>query len=97
MLIRIVRMSFEPEKVTEFLEIFQKSQTKISSFEGCHGVELMQDYNEKNVFYTYSKWDNQDCLNNYRYSELFEKVWKATKTLFNDKPLAYSLKKADLK
>lgn len=93
MLTRIVRLSFEPSKVEEFKEIFEASKHKIATREGCSGVELMQDFDQENVFYTYSKWDGQENLNAYRHSDLFAGVWKATKALFNDKPLAYSLKK----
>ena len=85
-------MSFEPSKVEEFKTIFNNSKNKIAGFEGCNGVKLMQDFNAENVFYTYSSWDGEEFLNNYRHSELFEGVWKATKALFNDKPMAFSLK-----
>ena len=92
-LIRIVRMTFKEDKVDAFLEIFESSKEKIAGMQGCNSVELLQDYNVPNIFSTYSIWDSEEDLNNYRKSVLFGGVWKATKTLFDDKPVAFSLKK----
>jgi heme oxygenase (mycobilin-producing) len=96
MLIRIVRMTFLPEKTEEFLEIFRVSKDKIMAFEGCNHVELLQDLNQPNIYSTYSLWDSEEHLNNYRNSELFGIVWKATKALFSDKPQAWSHRTVDL-
>lgn len=90
MLIRIVRMTFQEDKTADFLEIFRNSKDKIRAFEGCNHVELLQDLNHPNIYSTYSLWDSEEHLNNYRDSELFGQVWKATKALFSDKPQAWS-------
>ncbi|WP_299823909.1 antibiotic biosynthesis monooxygenase family protein [uncultured Pontibacter sp.] len=90
MLIRIVRMTFQPEKTAEFLEIFHNSKDRIQAFIGCNHVELLQDLNNPNIYSTYSLWDSEEHLNNYRRSELFGQVWPATKTLFAAKPEAWS-------
>ncbi|MCF6359357.1 MAG: antibiotic biosynthesis monooxygenase [Cyclobacteriaceae bacterium] len=92
MLIRIVKMTFEPTKVDEFLEVFEESKEKIRAMKGCSHLELLQDYNLPNSFSTYSYWNSEDDLNNYRDSKLFKEVWKKTKVLFNKKPIAFSLK-----
>ena len=92
MLIRIVRMTFEPAKVDDFLAVFNESKYKIRQMDGCTHVELMQDYNLPNSFSTYSIWDDEKALNNYRNSDLFKDVWARTKALFSEKPIAFSLK-----
>ena len=92
MLIRIVKMSFEPEKTADFLEMFDKIKDKIRAFEGCEHLELMQDYDNPNSFSTYSKWHDDNALNAYRNSELFDGVWTQTKAMFNAKPIAFSLR-----
>ncbi len=91
MLIRIVRMTFQPEKLDEFLEIFHSTKIKIRNQPGCRHLELLQDLNTPNVMVTYSHWDSEQDLNNYRDSELFANVWAKTKALFADKPLAFSV------
>ncbi|KPQ19000.1 MAG: hypothetical protein HLUCCX10_04260 [Algoriphagus marincola HL-49] len=95
MLIRIVRMTFQEEKVAAFLENFESNKKKIRSFPGCRHLELWQDENQKNIFITYSHWDSEKSLNEYRDSELFKSVWSYTKTLFSDRPQAFSTKKLD--
>lgn len=93
MLIRIVRMTFEEDKVEDFLKVFDESKEKIRHFPGCSHLELLKDYNNDNVFSTYSYWQDDEALNNYRYSELFKEVWSQTKILFKEKPVAFSSKK----
>jgi len=96
MLVRIVKMTFDPSKVAEFLAIFEESKVKIKAMKGCSHLELLQDYNLPNSFSTYSYWENEDALNSYRNSELFKEVWAKTKILFKEKPIAFSLKQHTL-
>jgi len=92
MLIRIVRMTFQPEKVGRFLAIFKGSKKQIRSFPGCRELQLHRDVNKDNVYITYSIWENQDALEAYRTSDLFKSVWPKTKVLFLEKPVAFSNK-----
>ena len=93
MLIRIVRMTFQPEKVADFLTVFEESKEKIRARPGCHRLELLRDLDLPNVFMTYSYWDDAAALNKYRDSELFNTTWAKTKVLFADKPVAYSVER----
>ena len=86
-------MSFDPAKIDEFLANFEVNKKKIRAFEGCNFLELYRDQNNTNIFFTYSYWDSETDLNNYRHSKLFKSVWAKTKTLFNDKPEAWSVNK----
>jgi len=95
MITRIVRMSFIPEKTDDFLEIFSQSKHKIRARKGCLYLSLHKDYHASGVFYTLSKWESQENLDEYRESELFKTTWAATKKLFNDKPKAHSLVEQD--
>ena len=84
-------MEFEADKVEAFKSIFQENQSKISAQEGCYGVQLLQDIHDSNIFFTYSKWESQANLDQYRETELFKAVWTQTKTLFCNKPMAWSV------
>ena len=88
-------MSFEPSKIEEFLANFETVKTKIRNFEGCNLLELYRDKNITNIFFTYSYWNSEDDLNNYRHSELFKRVWANTKPMFNAKPEAWSVDKLE--
>lgn len=93
MIVRIVKMTFKPESVEQFLEIFNTYKQYIQGSEGCLQLELLNDINSKNIFFTHSHWKNEESLNNYRNSALFEKVWSNTKVLFETKAEAWSLTK----
>jgi len=91
MIIRIVKMTFQPEKTTEFQMIFEESKQLIRNMNGCSHLELLNDINEPNIFFTYSYWESETDLNDYRNSDVFANVWAKTKILFSAKPEAWSV------
>ena len=93
MIIRIVKLSFHTEFISDFKTIFEENKQKIISQKGCNRLEMLKDIKDVNVIFTYICWDSEDYLNNYRNSELFKDVWSKTKILFNKKPEAWSTKK----
>ena len=93
MFVRIVKMSFHEENIPAFLENFDLMKNKIRNAEGNRFLELYQDKNNKNIFFTYSYWETEKDLENYKQSELFYDVWAFTKKLFNAKPEAWSVDK----
>ncbi|MEP5338268.1 MAG: antibiotic biosynthesis monooxygenase family protein [Algibacter sp.] len=95
MLVRIVKLSFHGEHIDEFLSNFESNKLKIRNFNGCQFLELYRDKHDANIFFTYSYWNSEADLNNYRNSELFKNVWNKTKVLFNAKPEAWSVDKLD--
>ena len=92
MLIRIVKMTFAPERTGDFTAAFNERKHLIATFEGCHGVELLRDTDSPNIFFTYSKWDTKEHLEAYRQSELFNTTWALVKQWFVAKPEAWSVK-----
>lgn len=95
MLVRIVKLSFHQDKIPAFLENFELVKNQIRNFPGNRLLELYQDKTNASIFFTYSYWDSEEDLENYRKSELFTEVWGFTKQLFNDKPEAWSVDKLD--
>lgn len=93
MFVRIVKLSFHEEHIPAFLANFELMKTKIRNAEGNRFLELYQDKNDKRIFFTYSYWETEADLENYRQSELFYEVWTFTKQLFNAKPEAWSVDK----
>ncbi|WP_066217571.1 putative quinol monooxygenase [Formosa haliotis] len=93
MFVRIVKMSFEPSKVDEFLSLFDSKKELIRNFEGCNFLELYRDKQNDSIFFTYSYWDEEQHLEHYRQSDLFKDLWSKTKQLFNHKPEAWSVDK----
>ncbi len=95
MLVRIVKLSLEERFIEVFISNFNKQKKFIRNFNGCQFLELYQEKHSKNIFFTYSYWDNEDALNGYRNSELFKGIWSKTKPMFNAKPEAWSVDKLE--
>lgn len=91
MIVRQVKLTLQFFHVEEFLELFRSVEEKIKTFPGCQKLELFQDINNKNIFFTYSIWNSEADLELYRNSKLFESVWKKTKTFFSAPAEAWSL------
>ena len=90
MINRIVKMTFEPALVEDFMQVFNASKDKIRQFEGCHGMILLKDTHQSNILFTYSQWESEAHLNQYRASDLFKTTWANTKNKFQVKAEAWS-------
>lgn len=95
MIKRIVKLTFRADAVEHFREIFSESKKRIIASEGCYHLELLQQVDAPNVFFTYSYWEDETALDNYRQSDFFQATWKKTKALFDDRPQAWSLHMVD--
>ena len=93
MLVRIVKLTFKEESISDFLEIFEKHREGIKSFEGFSSIELLQAKSNERMFFTYSHWKDEAALENYRKSKYFKDIWSSVKLLFSDKPEAWSSEK----
>lgn len=90
MITRIVKMTFREEEVANFKLLFQQNMKQIKAFSGCHHLELLQEEKEGNIFFTYSVWESDIALQNYRQSTLFKTVWANTKSKFAQRAEAWS-------
>ncbi|WP_372472968.1 putative quinol monooxygenase [Capnocytophaga sp. ARDL2] len=93
MFIRIVKLSIAPERLPEFLETFDQSKEKIRNFPGNTFLELYQDKANPSIVFTYSLWEDEQDLENYRHSDVFRGIWSVIKPMFNAAPEAWSVDK----
>lgn len=91
MITRIVKMTFKETNIQAFEGLFERFKLSIRNQEGCLHLKLLQDKANPCIFFTYSLWENEKFLNQYRSSALFAEVWPATKLLFAEKPLAWTV------
>lgn len=97
MLIRIVRLELKPENVETFRNIFWETHPNIEGFPGCLSVRLLEDAYESNVLSTWSHWEDDIALQDYRQSDLFNATWRRVKPLFKEKAVAHSYFEVDNK
>ena len=92
MIIRIVKMTFDPAHLADFLEMFRSVNSSIRAFDGCMHLELLEHAKHENILYTYSFWKSSEHLAAYRKSSLFAGTWEQTKRYFCAPPEAWSMK-----
>jgi len=86
-------MSFKEDKIDDFITNFNNNKDKIRNTQGCKLLELYRDKTNPTMFFTYSYWETELDLENYRNSELFINVWSSTKLFFKEKAEAWSVDK----
>lgn len=92
-MIRIVKMTFRPEEVDRFLELFEGWRHRIIAFPGCTHLQLLRGTDAPNVLFTYSAWNSAADLDVYRNSAVFSEVWPVVKRLFAEPAQAWSVEK----
>lgn len=90
-MIRIVKMTFEENKVDEFISYFNTINQVVNQFPGCRGMRLHRDLNPSNIIFTYSDWKAESDLENYRDSQAFKTIWSTIKPWFAEKAEAWSV------
>lgn len=91
MITRIVKLHFQEDKVESFLSFFETIKHQVNNFPGCIAMKLLQDIKDPSIIMTYSHWESEEDLNNYRDSETFGKIWPSIKPWFAQKPEAWSV------
>ena len=77
-----MKLQFRETEIATFIRIFNENKLNVSNFNGCLGMRLLNDLQNPSIFYTYSQWESEDALNNYRKSTIFNTVWISIKPLF---------------
>ncbi|MBK8847208.1 MAG: antibiotic biosynthesis monooxygenase [Bacteroidetes bacterium] len=91
MIVRVVKLTIQPQLLTQFLDIYLQSQENIKHFEGCVELNVFHDYEKPNILFTISKWEHVNHLEAYRNSPFFKKVWTAVKPMFAAPAIANTL------
>lgn len=91
MILRIVKLQIQKNRLSEFLLALSEVKSAISTFEGCKNLSVLQSFEQSEIIFTLSEWENEEMLENYRKSDLFSTVWEKVKPLFAQKAKAVSI------
>lgn len=91
MVTRIVKLEFHDQYLQNFLHYFDTISHVVNTFPGCTGMKLYQDVKQPSVIFTYSHWESETALENYRNSEAFGKIWPTIKPWFAGRPEAWTV------
>jgi heme-degrading monooxygenase HmoA len=89
MITRIVKLSFIDAYYLKFEEKFPAIQQIVLSSKGCNKVHLLKS-DQPGIYFTYSIWDDEILLNQYRNSSTFKEIWKEFKLHFKDDAQAWT-------
>lgn len=87
---RLVKLTLKEEHINDFIQHFDTVKEQINAFPGCKGMRLLRDKNTPHIVFTYSEWEKDEDLENYKKSELFGNVWPTVKNWFDAKAEAWS-------
>lgn len=90
MIIRLVKMTFIPEKVDSFIQLFNDRKKSIRTFPGCLELQLLMHIKNDGIIFTYSEWESEASLEEYRKSDLFLNTWNEVRINFREKPEAWT-------
>ena len=93
MIVRIVKMTFMEARSDDFKAFVTAVRPKIRNFKGCLHLEILQDLRHRNIFFSYSHWETEADLENYRQSDFFKETWSKATQWFKEKPRAWSTEK----
>ena len=93
MIIRVVRLTLHPDRVNDFISLFNQSAPTIRGFAGCRHLELWVDVSFPNIVTSYSHWDSDTDLQTYRASAFFKKTWASVTPMFAAPATAHSYKR----
>jgi len=84
-------MKFREEEVDNFLNAFKSVEHHIRNFNGCKGLQLLQQTDDPLPFSLIACGIQKKAYITTVFSELFKNTWAKTRILFADKPEAWSL------
>ena len=91
MIVRFVKLELQSQHIDDFKRLTAGEKDEIIAFEGCSFLEILQDVNNENLFFSHSHWESEEALNAYRESAFFRGNWEQVKQWFAAKPEAWSL------
>ena len=91
MITRIVKMKIAEENVENYKTFINQVRSQIRNFEGCSHLDILNDFHDSTIFFSYSYWNNEESLNAYRDSEFFKTIWATLKQWFSEKAQAWSV------
>ncbi|GAB4282635.1 MAG: hypothetical protein Kow0068_07300 [Marinilabiliales bacterium] len=89
MITRIVKMEINEADIDSYLEKVQSVLDKIKSFDGCVSINILNDKEVSNRFFSYSTWESEEKLDAYRNSEWFKQIWSEIRQYFKSPAQAW--------
>lgn len=93
MIHRFVKLDFKAADMEFIKPLFDAIAPKVRGFQGCSYLEILFDVRDRGKVITYSHWESETHLENYRHSEVFQNFWATVKPAFNKPAEAISMRR----
>lgn len=94
MILRIVKIKIDEVKIDTFKLFMKNLRNEKLRLKGCLHFDYFHEKKNKNIYYTYTIWENEKHLNQYKKSELFKKVISTLNSLSIEEPRAWTIEDA---
>ncbi len=89
MILRLVGLPVNPERVIDLEDTFARAQPRIAALPNCHHVSLLRTGSDDEPDYlTLSIWTDREDLETYRRSDLFKSIWPPIRATLRAEPWA---------
>ncbi|MBE9467115.1 MAG: antibiotic biosynthesis monooxygenase [Bacteroidetes bacterium] len=75
MITRIIKFRIAPANTDVFKQFIALIKKDFSTIKGCKNREILNDKEDKDVYFMYTIWESEFKLNQYRKSELNKTLW----------------------
>jgi hypothetical protein len=91
MILRVVKMVVDQNKIDIFNNFMSNLSTEKEGMDGCVHHDFFSNKQFRNVFYSYTIWESEKYLNKYRKSMLFKEVTTTLRSLCLSEPAAWTV------
>jgi quinol monooxygenase YgiN len=85
-------MTFMESRIDDFMDLEKSICRDIRRFKGCRHLEILQDIHNRCVFFSYSHWESESDLEDYRRADFFKETWATLCRWFREAPETWTLK-----
>ena len=76
MITRIVKFNVKKSSIDSFGNLLKEIRSEVLAFKGCKYFDLLNDKNNKNIFFSYSIWESEYYHDQYVNSGFFKTIWE---------------------
>ena len=91
MITRIIKITIDPVNTDDFRQFITLMKDNFSTIGGCQHIDILNDKEDKNIFFMYTIWETEAMLNKYRKSELNKTFWNKLNQWSIKEPQAWTV------
>lgn len=91
MITRIIKITIKPGNIDDFKQFISLMKENILTIGGCKHIDILNDREDKNIFFMYTIWETETVLNKYRKSELNKTFWNKLNQWSVKEPQAWTV------